>query len=371
MRYKENWDSVKERWRQYWKGANSGLPLMYLVAERPDKRPLPPELSIRDTFDRYRDASRMVARFRHYCENHLFLADSFPNISADFGPGSVAGYLGSEIVFHHDTVWFEPCVEDWASYPELRFDPENKWWKEHYRLVGDIRALAGDDFYVGIPDLMENIDVLASLRGTQDTVFSMMDEPEELRRRIAQVGAAYFEYYDRFYDVVKNDADGGSCYTVFQIWGEGRTVKLQCDFSALMSPQNFRDFIQQPLREQASRMDNVLYHLDGPDAIKHLDAVMEIAEIDSLQWTSGDHGPDGTLPDWDVIYDKVRRAGKSLWVKVYSGGFDDWLRGAERIIRKYGSRGLFLMFPPMSLAEAERLLDYGGKHWKDVEGSFK
>jgi 5-methyltetrahydrofolate--homocysteine methyltransferase len=184
------------------------------------------------------------------------------------------------------------------------------------------------------------------------------------------VSRAYFEYYDRFYDVVKSGADGGSCYTVFQIWGPGRTIKIQCDFSALMSPQNFRDFVQQPLREQAARVDNVLYHLDGPDAIKHVDAVMEIGEIDSLQWTSGDYGPDGTLPDWDQIYDKVRRAGKSLWVRVYSGGFEDWIRGAERLIKKYGSRGLFLMFPSMSLKEAETLLDYAEKNWKDIEGSF-
>jgi 5-methyltetrahydrofolate--homocysteine methyltransferase len=371
MLYKENWDLVKERWRSYWKRNNTGLPIMYVVARKPGADlKLPPELEIRDTFDRYRDAARMSARFRHYCDTHLFLGDSFPNISADFGPGSAAAYLGSEITFAHDTVWFEHCVEDWASYPELRFDPENKWWKEHYRLVKDIRSLAGEDYYVGIPDLMENIDVLASLRGTQDMIFDMVDDPEEIEKRIAQVGNAYFEYYDRFYETVKNDTDGGSCYTVFQIWGEGRTVKLQCDFSALMSPRNFRDFIQPSLREQASRLDNVLYHLDGPDAIKHTDAIMEIEEIDALQWTSGDHGPDGTLVDWDVIYDKVRRAGKSLWIRVYSGGFEDWIRGAGRIVKKYGSRGLFLMFPHMSLEEAEKLFDFAGKNWKDVEGSF-
>jgi 5-methyltetrahydrofolate--homocysteine methyltransferase len=372
MQYKENWDTVKTRWDAYWKRENTGLPLMYVIAEKPGTDPkLPPDLVIRDTFDRYRDAKRMVLRFRHYCDTHLFLGDSFPNMSADFGPGSVAGYLGSEIVFHPDTVWFEHCVEDWASYPELRFDPENKWWKEHYKLVKDVRSLAGDDFYVGIPDLMENIDVLASLRGTQDTVFDMIDEAEEIQKRIAQVSKSYFEYYDRFYDIVKNDADGGSCYTVFQVWGTGRTAKLQCDFSALMSPQNFRDFIVEPLREQASHLDNVLYHLDGPDAIKHTPALMEIEKIDALQWTSGDHGPDGTLSEWDVIYDQVRKAGKSLWIRVYSGKFEDWIKGADRIVKKYGSRGLFFMFPHMSLEEAEKLFDFAEKNWKDVEGSYK
>jgi 5-methyltetrahydrofolate--homocysteine methyltransferase len=387
MLYKnrDEWETTKKRWTDYWKRGNSGRPLMYVIARNGEQemryqdalkngqayRTYPPELASRDSFDKYRDAKRLVERFRYYAEHHLFLADSFPNISADFGPGSVAGYLGSEISFQNDTVWFEHCVHDWTIHPSLRFDPENKWWKEHYQLIKDIRALAKDDFYVAIPDLMENIDVLASLRGAEPTLYDMIDEPEELAKRIAEVSAVYFEYYNRLYEVVKNEADNGSCYTAFQIWGHGRTAKLQCDFSALMSPQNFRDFIQQPLREQAAKLDNVLYHLDGPDAIKHTDALMEIEEIDSLQWTSGDHGPDGTLEDWDVIYDKVRKAGKSLWIRVYSGEYPDWIRGADRIVKKYGSRGLFLMFQHMSQAEAEHLIEYADKNWSDVEGTFK
>jgi 5-methyltetrahydrofolate--homocysteine methyltransferase len=385
MRYKADWENVKLRWADYWKRGNAGRPIMYLIGRKPEQekiyqralksgekyRMLPAELQPRDLDDRYRNAAGIVDRFRYYCENHLFLGDSFPNINADFGPGSVAGYLGSEIVFKDNTVWFEPCVDDWANYPDLRFDPNNKWWKEHFKLLKDIRTLVGDDVYVAVPDLMENIDVLASLRGAEPSLYDMIDEPEELARRIKQVDTAYFEYYNRIYDMVKSDKDGGSCYTVFQIWGPGRTAKLQCDFSALMSPQNFRDFIQQPLREQAQKLDNVLYHLDGPDAIKHTDALMEIDEIDSLQWTSGDHGPDGTLEDWDVIYDKVRAAGKSLWIRVYSGGYDDWIKGADRIVRKYGSRGLFFMFQHMSQGEAEGLLEYADKNWSDVEGTFR
>ena len=125
------------------------------------------------------------------------------------------------------------------------------------------------------------------------------------------------------------------------------------------------------LRKQAQGADQVLYHLDGPQAIRHLDALMEIKEIDALQWTSGDAGPDGTLEEWDAIYDKARAAGKSLWVKVYSGEFEDWLRNVDRIVQKYGSHSLFLMFPEMSMEQAERLLEYADKNWSDVEGTFR
>ena len=221
-----------------------------------------------------------------------------------------------------------------------------------------------------MPDLMENLDVLASLKNAQELLCDMLEDPESIRERVKQVDDLYYQYYDRFYDLIR-DEEGGNAYTVFQIWGPGRTVKLQCDLSAMISPEYFRDFVQESLRKQAQGADQVLYHLDGPQAIRHLDALMEIKEIDALQWTSGDAGPDGTLEEWDAIYDKARAAGKSLWVKVYSGEFEDWLRNVDRIVQKYGSHSLFLMFPEMSMEQAERLLEYADKNWSDVEGTFR
>ena len=197
----------------------------------------------------------------------------------------------------------------------------------------------------------------------------LLDEPEMIGERIQEVTDIYYEYYDRFYDVIK-DEEGGNAYTVFQIWGPGRTVKLQCDFSAMMSPEDFRKYIQPSLRSQSENVDHVLYHLDGPAAIKHMDALMEIEGIDALQWTSGDAGPDGTLPDWDVIYDKAIAAGKSIWVKVYSGEFEDWIRNVDRIVNKYGSHSLFLLFPEMSMEQAAYILDYADRNWSDVKGTF-
>lgn len=389
--YKVNMEAAKEKFRNYWAHKNTGRPLMCVIARRPeveqysDGTPveggyldqicqgkyynMPEELKWKDMEDKYQNPQRIVDSYRYFCQTHAFLGESFPNLNIDFGPGSLASYLGSEIGFKEDTVWFNKCLDGWDGVPKLTFDPENKWFKKHLQLAKDCQALAGDDFYVDMPDLMENIDVLASLRGAQDILFDLLDEPEMIGERIQEVTDIYYEYYDRFYDVIK-DEEGGNAYTVFQIWGPGRTVKLQCDFSAMMSPEDFRKYIQPSLRSQSENVDHVLYHLDGPAAIKHMDALMEIEGIDALQWTSGDAGPDGTLPDWDVIYDKAIAAGKSIWVKVYSGEFEDWIRNVDRIVNKYGSHSLFLLFPEMSMEQAAYLLDYADRNWSDVKGTF-
>ncbi|MDD3340107.1 MAG: uroporphyrinogen decarboxylase family protein [Lachnospiraceae bacterium] len=393
MKYKENWEEAKVKWANYWKHQNTGRPLMCVVARKPEIEHLadgpadggiadvicqgkyynmPEELGWKDMEDKYQNPKRMVERYRQFCENHLFLAESFPNLTADFGPGSLASYLGSDIGFKEDTVWFTPCfedAEDWEEIPELKFDPESKWFQKHLEVIKGCVAEAKGDFYVDIPDMMENIDVLASLRGTEDLLCDMMDDPDAVKERVKQVTKAYYQCLDAFYDAVK-DEEGASAYTVFQVWGPGRTVKLQCDTGAMLSPDMFHDMILDSLKEQAAYADSVLYHLDGPDNIRHLDTILQVEGIDALQWTSGDAGPDGTLEEWDQIYDKARAAGKSLWIKVYSGGFEDWIRNVDRVVQKYGSHSLFLFFPEMSLEQANKLIAYANEHWSDVKGTF-
>ncbi|MGI6672563.1 MAG: trimethylamine corrinoid protein 2 [Christensenellales bacterium] len=372
---KNNWEDTKIKWRNYWKRQNSGSPLMHIIASKdgtgdPERaaalRSVNPE-------DKYLNAKRMVERYRYFCETHEFLAESFPNMSVDLGPGSMAAYLGSEVEFQENTIWFKEFVKDWLTHPKLELDRENKWFTKHLQTFREAVALAGNDFYIAIPDIMENIDVLASMRGAQDTIFDMMDEPDEIHERIRQVQSLYYPYYDQFYNLAKRVENGqdASCYTVFQIWGEGKTAKLQCDFSAMISPNQFREFIQQPLRDQAQKADNVLYHLDGPDAIRHLDALMEIEEIHALQWTSGDYNPDGTFEEWYPIYDKAVAAGKALWVKVYSGSPQEWIERLDRLIARYGSNALFLYFSPMEAKTADLILNHAHHNWRDVSGNYK
>ena len=139
----------------------------------------------------------------------------------------------------------------------------------------------------------------------------------------------------------------------------------------MMSPAQFRTLIQPALIRQCEGADHVLYHLDGPDAIRHVPALMEVDGIDALQWTSGSYNPDGTFEQWYPIYDQVRRAGKGLWVQVYNDTVDEWISRIDRLVARYGTNALFLLFPTMDMASAEKLMTHAEKHWKDVEGSFR
>ncbi len=362
MKYKSNWEQTKQRYKDWWQRANTHGPIMIVTAKNNKEVK---EVVFEGIEEKYTHPQKIVDNFRNYCETHDFLRESFPNLSLDFGPGSIAAYLGSNVEFREDTVWFHECIEDFNTAPPLAFDANNVWFKKHIALFNDVKKLCNEDFLLTIPDLMENADVLASLRGAQNLIYDIIDEEEEIVKRIAQVQGVYFDYYNAFYNIVKAK-DNSSAYTVFQIWGEGKTAKLQCDFSALMSPTQFNTLIIPALRAQAKQLNNVLYHLDGPDAIKHLNSVMEIEEIDALQWTSGDYNPDGLNEMWYEIYDKAAAANKCIWVKAYDGNVEDFIVGSEKLVRRYGSKRLLIMYPEMSQKDATTLIDYAEKNWVNV-----
>lgn len=365
MKYKENWDETKERFKAWWERSAIDRPMLRLVARRREPiESLEEVISPQTPEALHLDVERRVRELRNFCRTHTFIAEAFPSLDINIGPGSMATYLGSEPNFSWDTVWYTECVKpDWREWGPLMYDPDNYWWKRHLELVQRGQELSCGDFLVNIPDIMESIDILSALRGPQQFCYDLLDEPEVVKDYIRQIDALYFIYYDAMYDIVKGE-DNSSSFTTFQIWGPGKVAKVQCDFSAVMSPGQFREFLMPSLQQQCQKLDYTLYHLDGPDAIKHLDALMEIEELDALQWTPGAGKPDGGDELWYPIYDKVKAADKSLWISLEEGSVDELIAKAGKLVRRYGSDGLYILFPVMEREEALKILAEAERKWR-------
>ncbi len=358
--YQNRNSQLVDRFEDWWNRNNRGLPLMDVVAikENAKWQVKPPANPV----DRYLDPEYLIARAREIAENCYFLADSYANISADIGPGSLAVYLGAIPQFAEDTVWYSPCLFSAEQQSKLQFNPQNAWWQRHLSVLQRLREEVGGAFLINIPDLIENLDTYAAMRGTQNALFDLMDAPESVQRAVEQIDDVYFRYYDTVLDIVKNP-DGVASYTCFQILGKGRIAKIQCDFSAMISPGQFRQFVLPSLQKQVKRLDHALYHLDGPDAIRHVLALMELEGLDALQWTCGAGQPDGACTRWYPIYDQVTAAGKGLWVQIYDGNVENWIRSAEQLMNKYGKKIFYFHFPWMSQTDADILMNYAQKHW--------
>jgi hypothetical protein len=367
--HKPQWEDTKTRFTAWWNRSSLGRPMIDAVVPRQvrlaPKLPAP-EKETMPVDQVYLDVEANVSWFLNRLNERRFLGEALPYFSLNLGPGSLTLYLGSEPNFQPDTIWFSEVVEDWATHPDLRYDPDNKWWRMHQDMLRRAVELANGEFLVCIPDLVESIDILAALRGTQPFCYDLIDMPDEIKRRIAQVDDLYFKYYDPLYDITRT-SDGAVSFTAFNIWGPGKTAKVQCDFSALMSPSQFSEFMVPSLERQCAALDFSMYHLDGVDAIRHLDALMAVKDLDALQWTAGAGKPDSGSECWYPIYDKVKKAEKSLWIASRQSSFEAILATGDRLVNRYGSDGLYLLLWWKNATEEEglRLMDHAEKHWKN------
>jgi corrinoid protein of di/trimethylamine methyltransferase len=142
-------------------------------------------------------------------------------------------------------------------------------------------------------------------------------QPEVLEHQMQQINDIYFQVFDELYDIIREGDEMAFCY--FSSWAPGKMSKLQSDISTMISVDDYRRFVQPFIREQCQKIDYTLYHLDGVGAMHHLDALLEIKELNAIQWTPGVGEPQGGSPKWYDLYKKILAGGKSImacWVTL-------------------------------------------------------
>jgi len=317
MRWKENWPEVKEHYLRWWR--QEGLvvvphvPLSVAVAAPPrDPTAVDPGLP-GDGATRHADPAYVTASSHHWQAHSVHALDALPIGRVDLGPGSLALYLGSEPGFSIDTVWFHPLADQSVLERPLRFDPANRWWQHQLALVDAALARSAGRYPVGFPDLIENLDILASLRDTQALMIDLLERPAWVKQKIAEINRIYREVYDALHERIVLP-DGSSCFNAFHLWGPGRTAKVQCDALAMISPAMFREFVQPALAEQCDWLDCAMFHLDGTQAIAHLPTLLEIPGLDAIEFTPQAGIEGGGHERWWPLYRQILAAGKSVQI---------------------------------------------------------
>jgi hypothetical protein len=313
--WKTNWEESKKNYLNWWNGKG----LVISMWEHLEKDGNPHEVVPRpspaiDLNQRWFDPQWRAADLHYQLSRSSFKADIPPVANTHLGPGSLAAILGAELEGGEDTIWIKHRND---MGDEIIFDKQNKWWQLHLDLVTACKKLSQGRYFVGCPDLIEGLDTLASLKGTEAVLMDMMLQPEVLEQQLQKVNDVWFEAFDRIYDVIQENGEMAFCY--FSIWGPGKVAKLQSDISIMISEDDYRRFALPYLREQCQKIEYTLYHLDGVDAMRHLDAILEIKELNAIQWTPGVGQPQGGDPCWYDLYRKILASGKSImpcWVEL-------------------------------------------------------
>lgn len=350
--WKPNWEETKQHFVDWWD--HKGLVLGMWGAPLADHpRPGVPQPESAGSVAHSYTNAEWRSRANHFeLSQRAFPCDTLPLANICLGPGSLALYLGSEPEFAPDTVWFSPTIQEIEqpeTLPSFQFDAENRWWQITESLAQKCRVLAGNDYLVGIPDLVESMDILATLREPQTLLMDMIERPEWIREKLREINQVWFKAYNRIYEIVKLP-DGSSAFSSFYIWGPGKTAKMQCDTSAMFSPEMFGEIVIPSLTEQAEWLDHSMYHLDGTQALCHLDHLLEIEALDAIEWTPQAGIETGGSPRWWDLYRCILEAGKSVQIVQVKP------EEIVPLLDAIGGKGVYIMAKISSEKEAEELL---------------
>lgn len=330
--WKTNWEESKLRYLDWWQGNGIVLSMWEHFQEgvRPHadvRRPEPHKDLKQYWFDPQWRAENLHDRL----SRSSLLADIPPVANTQLGPGSLAALVGAELVGGEDTIWIESNPE---AELDLSFDEEHPGWNLHVDLLKACKTKAQGKYYVGCPDLVEGLDVLASLRGTQDVLMDLVLRPDETEQQVRQINEVYFEAFERIYDIIREGDESAFCY--FSLWAPGKVAKLQSDISTMISEGDYRRFVLPFIQEQCSRIDYTLYHLDGVGALRHLGGLLEIEALNAIQWTPGVGEPQGGDPCWYGLYQQILEGGKSVMANFVA------LDELEPLLDHVGNQGLHI-----------------------------
>ncbi|HDZ21003.1 hypothetical protein LCGC14_0254300 [marine sediment metagenome] len=318
--YREDMDAVRERMTTWLNGGDIGRPAMHVHAPREEtledipEFPCPPDVNA--AHYTIKSFELRLNQGQRGCLNSWFLGESAPVATPGLAPNTLALYLGCEGVEAEGTVWCEPCIES-PETAVFEVDEDNKYWQFTLKLTRALREHGAGKWLLAFPDLIEGLDTLAAMRDTQKVLVDMVDRPDWVHESLKTITDLYFFYYDQLYDMMKDEVGGSN----FWAWAPGRMVKLQCDFSAMIGPEMFGEFMVPVLDEMTRRTDFSMYHWDGPGALCHHDHLLSLEKLTYLQWTPGAGQPGTCDPTWWPLYHKTFEAGKKVVVDAWS--FDE------------------------------------------------
>lgn len=347
-KYKQNWEETRNKFKKWWGMEDTESPLLAIYAPKTDnlkqmeKYPEPEDIK-----ERWVNCTAVLEREEKSFEDQIFIGQAYPYTCAHLGPGCFGTFLGANPNFGKDTVWYDPCF-DYIEKAELQLDSNKGWYRWSLDATKAAVERSQNNYLVSISDLVENLDTLAALIGTEKLLYYIYDAPAEIHRLQNQMLPLWFEVYNRHYELIK-DNDGWSSYGYFNMWGPGKVAKLQCDISATLSPAMFNEFVLPYLKIQCDWLDHSIYHLDGPGAVCHLDALLSIESLRCINWVSGSGNPDNADPCWDSLYKRILNAGKNVHAYMLPERIPDFLK-------RFGKTGILIQTDAESVEQAYELL---------------
>ena len=299
----EDLPTIAQRLEAWWAHDCLDRPVFTGAADKNPARPITRRYELLDDLDAWFDTKYADMQQMHR------VGDALPRIRVQvpvFG-----GVLGAKIEFSSGTAWTHPTIrDDWSNEPGWTWGEDNRWWELMRCVARRVSQDARGRYLVQSPGVGNATDLLSGMRGPQGLCIDVIERPERL---LAAAEAIYPTWHRVSAETYRIPVEEG-CAVVQNVglWSNRPYHVPQVDFSFMTSTVHFRQLFMPEIARHAATIGRNIFHLDGPGVARHIDAVLDIPDIQAIQWVPG-AGTPSPLP-WIEMLRKIQRRGRSVQV---------------------------------------------------------
>lgn len=348
--YKKDFAGTRLMWDKFWQERNE-RPLFSAIIPKPGVETVakPPYAAGADG-----NFMPVIDQLLKWAESHEFLYEAIPFFYLEFAADHFAALLGADLIFPDKDQggWPVHFIRD-IENTDIKFQRDGKWWERTCQFASALKEKCGESIMIASPTMVGNLDALVAIRGANEVLMDLALNPEAVKRALTQINCAYTEILDAFSELFNYSKFGS--INRHGMYSSGRINVVQCDMSCMISPEMFQEFLIPAFKYEMSHYDAVEYHLDGTGALKHLEALCSIPELDVVQWVPGAGSSENS--NWTELYLKIDQLKKG---QILSGNASE-ITGLASELK---NRKQFYLLDVNSRVEAEKIVENNRLYFK-------
>ena len=318
----------KERIENWWNFGDQERPLIFCSCVDPAK-PIPEKVENLDNF--WNDPDLMVEREMQRLNQTIWFGEAIPYHYPEFGAAAMSIMLGAgKKYIKTESIWAVESYDEIEELNEISFEKNKSFYDLVWKTMVKSLELSRDHHILGVYCLGSPVDTLACLMGTENTLVSLVTKPRETRQVLDKIFSFQIAEFEKYISLLRSN---GYEYSTnwYGLWCCGRGAAIQEDVSCMLSSEAYEKYCLPYVNAEVECMDHSFYHLDGPDAVRHLPLIRGISDLKVIQWSPGINNED--LTRWIDVIRSILSSKKSCYLYAKA-------EEIPMLVRELGSRGL-------------------------------
>ena len=274
------WESIRQNYTAWWRGELDRPLVSASVAD--DEAWFS---SFLPNWPQDMSDDELVAFVEKTFSRRRFYGDAYPHFFVNYGPGTAAAFAGAGLHAAPDTVWFTPVAHSRLADIRIALDRENLWWRRVRHVTDSSPGAWATEFRSASPTSAAISTSWPRFAGPMSCSWTWSNSPPRCSAAAGRSRACGWKSSTSSTRSSSRTAPAASPWG--PTWAPGPTYMLQSDFSYMISPNMFREFVLPDLKACCDHLEYAFYHLDGVGELPHLDDMLAIPNLHGIQWLAG------------------------------------------------------------------------------------